>query len=293
MPSQSISPATAVSAAGDPMKFKGLLPRIATALVVLVVLLVLVWVPALSPVFTLFIGALCGLGLHEFYLLVRAKGGAPVPAYLCIAAGVLVVLIAHLNELAAVNAALIGACIVATTFQVVRGPYSVAGIAAIFLGLVYVAWTGAHFVLLEHTAGMGPGAVMVLLVAVVLTDTGAYFVGSMIGRHKMAPKVSPGKTWEGAAGGLILALIGMALVHFIVEQFAWPGFPSWSLGMYLAAGALLSLASQAGDLSESAMKRDAGVKDSGTLLPGHGGVLDRCDGFLFAGPVLYYILLFS
>jgi len=89
---------------------------------------------------------------------------------------------------------------------------------------------------------------------------------------------------------VIPALVGMAIVHYVGQATATPAFPFWSLGRMLLAGALLSVASQVGDLAESCLKRDANVKDSGNIFPGHGGVLDRCDGFLFAAPVLYYLV---
>lgn len=133
---------------------------------------------------------------------------------------------------------------------------------------------------------------MLLFVAVILTDCGGYFIGKYFGRHKMAPVISPKKTWEGAAAGLAASVAGLAAVFFLRPQFEEGLWPEWSLQRYILAGAVLSVASQLGDLTESSLKRDAGVKDSGTLFPGHGGVLDRCDGFLFAAPVLYYMATF-
>jgi phosphatidate cytidylyltransferase len=123
-------------------------------------------------------------------------------------------------------------------------------------------------------AGLGllalePVSVLVVLVLVWIADTAAYFVGRAWGRRKLAPAISPGKTWEGAAGGLIGALAYAIICAFYIEGMPWPPF--------LAAAGLLAMTSIAGDLFESAAKRQAGVKDSGTLLPGHGGILDRID----------------
>ena len=95
-----------------------------------------------------------------------------------------------------------------------------------------------------------------------------------------------------AVCGFVVAGIGMAVVWQLKQSLDWTTYPDWTLGKYVAIGALLSIASQVGDLTQSALKRDAGVKDSGNIFPGHGGVLDRCDGFLFAAPVFYYLLLF-
>ena len=137
--------------------------------------------------------------------------------------------------------------------------------------------------------GEGPGIVTALFVSVILTDTAAYFGGRALGRHKLAPVVSPNKTWEGAVSGFVFAVLGMCVLYVLRDRYSWTALPEWSLFKYAIAGALLSVASQVGDLVESSLKRDAGVKDSGVFFPGHGGVLDRCDGFLFAAPVLYYI----
>jgi len=107
--------------------------------------------------------------------------------------------------------------------------------------------------------------------------------------HKMAPVLSPNKTWEGAVAGFLAALLGMAAACLLSRWFN--ALPQWTLAHYLGIGAVLSVVSQVGDLAESSLKRAAGVKDSGSLFPGHGGVLDRCDGFLFATPALYYMLV--
>ncbi len=114
-----------------------------------------------------------------------------------------------------------------------------------------------------------PLAVLLVMLLVWIADTAAYFVGRAWGRRKLAPAISPGKSWEGAAGGLI----GAALYAIILAFVARPG----ALLAFVAAGILLGMASIVGDLFESAAKRQAGVKDSGTLLPGHGGILDRID----------------
>lgn len=116
---------------------------------------------------------------------------------------------------------------------------------------------------------LGPREVLLVLALVWIADSAAYFVGRAWGRRKLAPAISPAKTWEGAAGGLIGALAYAIICGFWIEGIAWAPF--------LAAAALLVMASIVGDLFESAAKRQAGVKDSGSLLPGHGGVLDRID----------------
>lgn len=118
-------------------------------------------------------------------------------------------------------------------------------------------------------------------------DTGAYFAGRHLGRHKLAPKVSPGKTIEGFLGG-ILASIGVA---FLVKFIIYNGFSNFQC---VAVGTLVGVVGPAGDLAESLIKRSVGVKDSGKLIPGHGGMLDRVDALLFTAPVVYaYAFLFG
>ena len=148
--------------------------------------------------------------------------------------------------------------------------------------VLYVGWLAAHFVLLR---GMPDGREWVLtaVLTVWITDTGAYFIGRPLGRHKLAPRISPGKTWEGAAGGQVA---GFAAVAGLVAAFGL----DLGAAPVVALGLLLPAAAQIGDLAESAVKRGLGIKDSSGLVPGHGGVLDRLDSLLFAAPVLYWYL---
>ncbi|HUC43506.1 MAG TPA: phosphatidate cytidylyltransferase [Candidatus Sulfotelmatobacter sp.] len=148
--------------------------------------------------------------------------------------------------------------------------------------VLFVGFTLGHCVGLRAVAGEdGSDLLMLLLVCVALADAAAYYVGTAFGRHPLAPKVSPKKSWEGAAGGLAGSVAGSMLAHF------W-FFQRLSVPHALAIAAAVWAAGIVGDLAESAWKRAAGVKDSSALLPGHGGMLDRIDGLLVAGPVLYY-----
>lgn len=136
---------------------------------------------------------------------------------------------------------------------------------------------------------VGLVAVLSMMVIVKASDIGAYTVGRLIGRHKLAPRLSPGKTWEGVAGGVAFALLGAYLVFYqLVPQLGLPAstttIPSWGWIVY---GTLIAIAGLIGDLAESLLKRDAGVKDSSTWLPGFGGVLDLLDSILAASPVAY------
>jgi phosphatidate cytidylyltransferase len=138
----------------------------------------------------------------------------------------------------------------------------------------------------------GKSLVLFLLCAVWAGDIVALYVGRALGRHKLAPRLSPGKTWEGAIGSLagsLLVTVGlialaMQLAKRDILVLAFPG----AVWHWLLLAVVVNIAAQVGDLAESALKRSAGVKDSGTLLPGHGGVLDRIDALLLAAPVLWY-----
>ena len=153
------------------------------------------------------------------------------------------------------------------------------------IGPLYVGFLLSHALLMrEGAAGLEDGRAW-LLYALLMTfaaDTGAFFVGKLVGRHRMAPTVSPGKTWEGFAGGLACA------VGASVGLSALLGLPLSTPGQLLF-GLLLGLIAPLGDLVESFMKRRAGVKDSGVIVPGHGGILDRMDSLLVSLPVTFYV----
>ena len=163
------------------------------------------------------------------------------------------------------------------------------GSSATFLGLLYIPVTLGLLlaVRLTHTIwGDGSRWIFFLLLVVWLGDTAAYYVGSTIGRNELSPKISPKKTIEGAVGGLLGSALGAYLGH---KMF----LPLAPLPHLLFLSWIVGAVSQIGDLCESALKRGAGVKDSSNLLPGHGGMLDRIDGVLFASPVIFgYIRFF-
>lgn len=148
---------------------------------------------------------------------------------------------------------------------------------------IYIGWTLQHLMLLRNLAE-GFFLLMFLFLVIWATDIGAFFAGSFWGKHKLAPLVSPNKTMEGSLGGLVLSLI----VAIIFNSF----FKLFSLPIILVLALSLSSVGQIGDLFESALKRLAQVKDSGKIIPGHGGILDRFDSIILATPVYYYLLLF-
>jgi phosphatidate cytidylyltransferase len=169
-----------------------------------------------------------------------------------------------------------------------RLPTVLPGVAATLLGLLYVSLTlGLLVVVQVSPTSWGPGKqwVFFLLIVVWFGDTGAYYIGRALGKNPLAPFISPKKTIEGALGGLL----GNVLAAVLGKQILLPDAPLLQL---LVLALLLGVVSQIGDLSESALKRGAQVKDSSNLLPGHGGMLDRIDGVLFASPVLFGYLHF-
>ncbi|MBK8836038.1 MAG: phosphatidate cytidylyltransferase [Anaerolineae bacterium] len=147
----------------------------------------------------------------------------------------------------------------------------------------YVGWCAGHLALLRDTPN-GLAWVIVAIGATWLADSAAYLVGSRFGRRKLAPDVSPKKTWEGYLGGVLAAILGGVVFGFVVPEIG----PAKAIPLAMAAGALGTL----GDLSESMFKRQAHEKDSGDLIPGHGGVFDRMDSVLWTGVVVYYGSLF-
>jgi phosphatidate cytidylyltransferase len=158
--------------------------------------------------------------------------------------------------------------------------------AVTLLGAVYLGTLGGTIAALRtlEPVAYGPWRIVLLLAIIMVSDTLAFFSGHVFGRHRLAPALSPGKTVEGALGGLVGGAVGAFAVRGI-------GLPSLPPTHTLALGLLVAALGIVGDLDESLLKRWAGVKDSGTLFPGHGGMLDRIDSLLFGAPILYYYFI--
>jgi phosphatidate cytidylyltransferase len=233
--------------------------------------------------------AVAVIGLWEFYALLAARGVAPlrVTGFL-LAAGFFIQTVRP----ALVPPALVPiAAVIVLVAMLTRGgdvPGSVTSAGATLLGAAWLGGLGgtmASLRLVPIEQG-GPWVEMLLLTTVMTADSAALFVGSALGRHKLAPRISPGKTWEGLAGGVAGGIAGA----LIVRHFGLQWIP---LTHMVVLAVLVTLAGVAGDLAESLLKRWAGVKDSGALFPGHGGMLDRLDSLLLGAPVLYYYLLYA
>ena len=223
------------------------------------------------------------VGLHEFAAMTRPLRPLVLAGYL----GVLAMLVGvELGGVAWLLAAVLGTLLAAFVLQGLAGtrqPATVA-IGSTVLGAVWIGLGLAHVLLLRALPD-GRTAVFTVLLAVFAADTLAFFAGRLVGRHKLAPTISPAKTWEGFVAGT-LAAVAVAFFALYEERETFLTIPE-----ALILGGAIALAAALGDLFESALKRDLQVKDSGNLLGGHGGVLDRIDSHLFAAPAAFYLIL--
>jgi phosphatidate cytidylyltransferase len=224
------------------------------------------------------------LALHELYVMARELRPLVLGGYLGFVATLLGL------QLGGVDWMLAGLLATFVLAFVVYGFGGVRQSATTSFGVTVlgVTWVGAGIgclLLVRDIPDFGFWAVMAVLFTVFAADTGAFFVGRTLGRHRMAPAISPKKSWEGFVGG-VLAAIGMSFVILYKDRDAFLTIPeSLTLGLVIALAAVL------GDLFESAVKRDLEVKDSGRVLGGHGGMLDRLDSLLWAGPAAYFTIL--
>jgi phosphatidate cytidylyltransferase len=289
-----------------------MLKRIATAVVLIPIVMLLV-LRAPVPVLAVFTAAIALVTVQEFLKLTESYGVEPLrlPTYLCV--GLLFLLLAvtaaetpQVSALKFVLGLGFACAIVPFIFLTITmrraqlsGAYPAA--AASTFAFVYIAVPMAMLVQLRQQWA-GAFWLLYLLLVVWSGDIFAYFVGRSVGRHLMAPRISPKKTWEGAAASLVASLtVGILLFNYalpissfllrvglIQRRDGLFGLEKPELWPIVLLTAVLNIAAQLGDLVESLIKRGAGVKDSGTILPGHGGMLDRIDALLFAAPVLWF-----
>lgn len=267
--------------------------RVLTAVVLIPCVLVLVFLgPQLQWVFVLAVAAVAALAGWECIGLVERTGAKPPRIAVLVA---LVALFAGNFQWPDSTAAIFGmlslGLLVYCVFMRPATEVMADACASIFC-MFYIGFTLLTLPTLREQAN-GPSQVAFLLCVVWAGDIAALYVGRAWGRHKLASTLSPNKTWEGAiaslAGSLAAAGALMALANLLQQNWdsgvlSYPDVP----GYWLALAVLVNVAAQVGDLAESAFKRSAGVKDSGSLLPGHGGVLDRIDALLLAAPALWY-----
>jgi len=231
------------------------------------------------------------IGLWEFYRMMEAKGLRPYKT-MGILSGLVLSWYVFFQHGIYENLLLSIIFIGIMTLELARKEKGLAvyHISVTVFGVFYVAWLGSHLILLRelpHLKGldysMGFSFVIIAFVLTWCYDTGAYFIGSWFGRRPLLPSVSPGKTLEGAAGGVALSIVGILIARAVLA-------PYLSVPVAVGLGFVVSLVGQLGDLAESMIKRDVKIKDASMTIPGHGGVLDRFDSLLFTSPLLYYFL---
>ena len=225
------------------------------------------------------------IGLREFYQFHYGPVGSG-SITLGLILGVLVAVSFYRQDLIEGSALLIGIVLVILLFHLFFSGNlgsSLVDSAVMLFGLAYVGWFLSYLILMRGFEDGGM-AIFFLFLVTWAGDTGAYYVGRAIGRYKLSPVVSPNKTIEGAVGGILTSV----LIAFLAR--AW-FFPALNLRECLILGLLFGIMGQLGDLVESMLKRSAGVKDSGTIIPAHGGLLDRVDSLIFTTPLFYYYLV--
>jgi phosphatidate cytidylyltransferase len=276
--------ATPASVILHPAGRSALLKRLASAIVLLPVFLLIV-VKAPAYLFNAVVVLASAAALWELLRLFEAVG-RPVDRWLALVAGTAVTAAFAASRLMEPLAlpvfTLLVAVVAVLSAPVWRGVPDVERSANTLLAIMYVGWLLGFGILLHHTSPLGDELVLLVVGVTWVGETAAYLVGSTMGRHLLAPVVSPRKTVEGAVAQLLASIATGGLLA------AWL-LPSCGVGVGLAAGALLGVVGQFGDLAESVIKRSAGAKDTGGLIPGHGGVLDRIDSLLFNFPAVYYL----
>ena len=267
-----------------------LLPRVLTALIGAPLLLLLIHLGS-WPFLAFCIGA-ATLSLYEYAVILRIaqKPIQPVPTVVGGAALALAVGLGRAPGVSALGGDTAGFILAALLLIVMCGElfareHSLDRAATTMFGVLFIGWTLAHLALLRDIRPFGEGLTYLLFVTIWISDSAAYFVGKSLGRFKLAPRVSPGKTWEGAAAGFVAAVLA------VLGGRSWFLKDALSLPLAIALGILIGIVGPVSDLAESVIKRAVGVKDSSSILPGHGGVLDRFDSFLLTAPLMYYAVM--
>ncbi len=268
--------------------------RVLSAVIFVPILFASIWFR--NPWFSIVVAVAALLGVFEFYSMVSRKGWQPLTFF-----GMLWTLFFVFNAYytpkyssdnvyIVATSALIGLAITLSLVWMLflrpSGEKTMASWAASVTGIFYMGWLLSYWVLIMNSYGgdwNGRSWVFLALFSTFAVDTTAYFVGRAWGRHKMAPTVSPGKTWEGAAGGLVGAIAAVIILALILNV-------GISYSEMIILGVIIAVFAQLGDLAESKLKRSMGVKEAGNLIPGHGGILDRLDSIVFTGVVVYYCL---
>lgn len=236
------------------------------------------------------------IGISEFYDLAERKKVRPSRS-VGFSAVILLIALAYMGREEYLPALLLGLTIIAMLAYIFGKGFHISSfldVGVTVLGFLYMGWFFCYIIFIRKIEGQpfyplgfeidrGAGFVLLLIFANHFTDIGAFFVGKVLGKHKLAPHISPGKTVEGAIGGLTGAIGGAFLMGSLLQI---------SPEDLLIIGLLCGIFAQVGDLWESVLKRDVNVKDSGSIISGHGGILDRFDSLVFTSPIVYFYIIY-
>jgi phosphatidate cytidylyltransferase len=260
------------------------LKRWLTSLIGIPLLIVLIFKGGMV-LFALFIGLVMIISLWEYYFIVfsgkKEEISSPIPA-LSFFVGLFIILGAYKSSFKFIIFALLVNMIGAAVLSMQRfdkGPGILQLVAHEIQGMLYIPLTLSTIILLRNGSN-GAAWVFFLLFIVFAGDVGALYVGTFLGRHKLCPSISPNKTFEGAAGSILSSMV----IGYLFKYVVLPDLNPWHTMILIL---VVNMAAQVGDLFESELKRAGNIKDSGSILPGHGGLLDRIDALLFAAPVIY------
>ncbi|HYH85397.1 MAG TPA: phosphatidate cytidylyltransferase [Pyrinomonadaceae bacterium] len=282
--------------------------RLITAAIALPVLIASIIYPPLKFVFVALAVAAIVVALYEFWFLAKRVGAKPDVVVGYAAAAAMLVVFFYGEQLLPLLLLIVPSLVIAALVaEMLRGtPFDkmILSVGSTVLGVLYVVMLGGYLVSVRTGFGevippeggywlseriidktLSTHLLSFFFLVLMGSDTGAYYTGRAFGRHKLAPNISPGKTWEGAFGGMAASLLMATLAHF------W-FFPELRLSAVLPLAAVMNVLGVVGDLAESALKRGAKAKDAAQILPGHGGLLDRLDSLLFDAPVIYYFALY-
>jgi len=260
--------------------------RVITATVGVPLVIFAIWFG--TPWFTILIAAAALAGTYEFYHMANFDRREPL-LYLGLLCALALVLSPHYGSLDVLPIVITAAMLI-SLICLLRRPSKERAFhnwAWTIVGAFYVGWMLSYWLNLRGLED-GRNWVYLAMLTTFANDTGAFFIGRARGKRKLAPAISEAKTWEGAIGGLICAILGAMVIATVLNLISPFTFRYWQI---IFLGFLVGLFAQLGDLVESLLKRNMGVKESGNLLPGHGGILDRFDSLIFVGVVVYYYMI--
>jgi phosphatidate cytidylyltransferase len=262
--------------------------RVITGIVGVPLVILAIWFGDPWPWFTLLIAAAALAGTYEFYHIANFDRREPL-LYLGLLWSLALVLSPHYRNPDVLPIVITDTMLISLICLLLRPSRekTFRDWAWTIVGALYVGWMLSYWLSLRGFED-GLNWVYLAMLTTFANDTGAFFIGRARGRHKLAPAISASKTWEGAVGGLICAILGAVVIATVLNLISPFTFRYWQI---ILLGFLVGLFAQLGDLVESLLKRNMGVKESGNLLPGHGGILDRFDSLIFVGAVVYYYVI--